>query len=634
MRAAALAERGKDPCDGTTSNAAARAQEAEQHRARAATLRDDLERARTMGAVRRLFSGLNPERTSSARSSTADRGPRPARTQPGHSLARLPSTRPKIGALRHEHRPPHRRDPGLPAGAGGSGATRRPPQARLGQIRERIAAIDRELAALEQEVLAHCRILATTVYRTYLGKSASRQFDVVVIDEASMLMPPARVLRGGPRHAVGDGRGRLPPASADRDVRRAARRGVAEARCVREGGHSGAPTAARAHAAPRRRCARSTGCASRSARSSTVSSTPTIRCAPTRASPAAEVRSRSARRRSCTWTPHLSTRGRRSVSAPTRATTCSTPCWCETSSCTSPRRASCRRRARRTMRSAPSRLTRSQARLIQALLEDRLGARAAGVAATVHRFQGNEKNVMVLDLTDSLGAPLGRFLAATRIEEDGARLLNVAVSRARHHVVLIGNFEYLRAKAPADAIVRRLIEHFEEHGEALDRDAAAARGPRLGGRPPPRDATRPSICRKARPARSPRARSTRRSRSDLAARAVVHRDLLALRDRTGNEPLGGPAARGARARRCGAHRHAPARGAGRRHDGRGERARRGAANLGDRRGPARPDAREDRDPRRPHPLARIAQHPLAPRHAREHAADRERGGLRASSGAS
>ena len=110
----------------------------------------------------------------------------------------------------------------------------------------------------------------------------------------------------------------------------------------------------------------------------------------------------------------------------------------------------------------------SQARLIQALLEDRLGARAAGIAATVHRFQGNEKAAMVLDLTDSLGLPVGYFLQAARIEEDGARLLNVATSRARHHVVLVGNFEYLRAKAPEDAIVLRLIDNFEEHGVALD----------------------------------------------------------------------------------------------------------------------------------------------------------------------
>ena len=110
----------------------------------------------------------------------------------------------------------------------------------------------------------------------------------------------------------------------------------------------------------------------------------------------------------------------------------------------------------------------SQARLAQALLEDRLSQRAAGVAATVHRFQGNEKKTILIDLTDSLGTPLGRFLKAARMEEDGARLLNVAASRAQHHVVLVANFDYLRAEAPRDAIVRCLLDHFQEHGEALD----------------------------------------------------------------------------------------------------------------------------------------------------------------------
>jgi hypothetical protein len=110
----------------------------------------------------------------------------------------------------------------------------------------------------------------------------------------------------------------------------------------------------------------------------------------------------------------------------------------------------------------------SQARLIQALLDDRLGNRAAGLAATVHRFQGNEKKVMLLDLTDSIGAPLGRFLKATKIEEDGARLLNVATSRARHHVVLVANFSYLREHAPTGGYVQRLLNHFQSEGKPID----------------------------------------------------------------------------------------------------------------------------------------------------------------------
>lgn len=131
----------------------------------------------------------------------------------------------------------------------------------------------------------------------------------------------------------------------------------------------------------------------------------------------------------------------------------------------------------------------SQTKLIQTLLEDRLGTRAAGLVATVHRFQGNEKAAMLLDLTDSFGAPLSRFLKAVRIEEDGARLLNVAVSRARHHVLLVGNFAYLRSKASDGAIVRRLIDHFEEcGGTTRPRGPSSTCRARLGGRAPPRAA--------------------------------------------------------------------------------------------------------------------------------------------------
>lgn len=74
---------------------------------------------------------------------------------------------------------------------------------------------------------------------------------------------------------------------------------------------------------------------------------------------------------------------------------------------------------------------------------------------------------MIINLTDSLGIELGRFFQATRLAEAGARLLNVAVSRAKHHSMLVGNFVYLREQAPPGGCVRRLLEHFEEYGERL-----------------------------------------------------------------------------------------------------------------------------------------------------------------------
>ena len=55
---------------------------------------------------------------------------------------------------------------------------------------------------------------------------------------------------------------------------------------------------------------------------------------------------------------------------------------------------------------------------------------------------------------------LGHFLKASQLEEDGARLLNIAASRAKRHIVLLGNFEYLRAKAPRAGFVRQLVDYF------------------------------------------------------------------------------------------------------------------------------------------------------------------------------
>lgn len=110
----------------------------------------------------------------------------------------------------------------------------------------------------------------------------------------------------------------------------------------------------------------------------------------------------------------------------------------------------------------------AQIKLIQALLDDKFANRGAEFAATVHRFQGNEKASIIIDLPDSFGYRLGRFMKSTQLEETGARLLNVAVSRAREHVLLVANFEFLREKAPSSGIVPSLLDYFERYGESLE----------------------------------------------------------------------------------------------------------------------------------------------------------------------
>lgn len=449
-------------------NIAVREQEAEQHRVHAAKVRSNLERARTMGAVRRFFLGLDPERLARD-AAAADRAAQAAAEAALALASDLPKLKAEIEVLgadvdrlaaeTREHPPAAKIQERL-------GAL----NTRLGQIRERIAAIGRELAKLEQEVLARCRILATTVYRTYLGKVASRQFDAVVIDEASMLMPPLVYYAAGlAAQAVtiaGDFRQLPPIVMSDEPL-------AAEWLKCDVFEKAGIPDCVARRQPPPNLVTLGTQYRMREPICAVVNklfyddrplhSDPSVNRAnshfPLSEAPLLYVDTAPFH----PWTAlrvgtysrynlfhallvrnivlHLAETGfLPHAGKPNNAVGAVAPYS-------------------------------SQARLIQALIDDRLGARGAGVAATVHRFQGNQKDVMVLDLTDSLGARLGRFLQATRKEEDGARLLNVAASRARWHVIVLGNFEFLRAKAPRDGFVRQLVDHFEENGEALDLDA-------------------------------------------------------------------------------------------------------------------------------------------------------------------
>lgn len=85
--------------------------------------------------------------------------------------------------------------------------------------------------------------------------------------------------------------------------------------------------------------------------------------------------------------------------------------------------------------------------------------------ATIHRFQGREKSVVVLDTVD---APPGAswFLNESR-NADLPRLMNVALSRARHALVLVGTVAGLRRTLPPDALVNRLISTVAAEGRAV-----------------------------------------------------------------------------------------------------------------------------------------------------------------------
>lgn len=444
---------------------AKRKQEAERHRASVANFRADLERARGMGAVRRFFTGLNPDGLE-CDAAAAERAAQAAAEAARALTLDLPKYEAELARLRDEidQLTAETRHYPIPSELHAKLAEFR---TRLGQIRERVTAIGRELTELEQQVLARCRILATTVYRTYLCQGASRQFDTVVIDEASMLMPPLIYYAAGLATqsvtVAGDFR-QLPPIVMSDESLAAdwLKQDVFEKAGIPSRLERCEPTPHLVVLGTQYRmrepiCAvinelfyadrplRSDPCVSRGVEGFPLSTAPLLFVDTAPFHPWTALRVGTYSRYNLfhallvrNIVLHLAETGFLPPAGELNEAVGAVAPYA------------------------------SQARLIQALLDDRIGPRAAGIAATVHRYQGNEKRVMLLDLTDSIGASLGRFLKAARIEEDGARLLNVAASRARHHVVLLGNFEYLRAKAPGNGFVRRLVDHFEEHGEALD----------------------------------------------------------------------------------------------------------------------------------------------------------------------
>ena len=100
---------------------------------------------------------------------------------------------------------------------------------------------------------------------------------------------------------------------------------------------------------------------------------------------------------------------------------------------------------------------RPQARLIKALVEKdpilELKVKEQKIiASTVHRFQGSEKDLIILDLVDSTGGlPVGTLLkgsieAKNLDEQSGARLINVACSRPKMKLAIIANLSFLKPR--------------------------------------------------------------------------------------------------------------------------------------------------------------------------------------------
>ena len=102
---------------------------------------------------------------------------------------------------------------------------------------------------------------------------------------------------------------------------------------------------------------------------------------------------------------------------------------------------------------------RAQAGLMEALLMEiytKEFQESDIISATVHRFQGSERDVMIFDGVDSFPESRPGMLL---IGKDSERLLNVAITRTRGKFIHIADYHFIQSKVFRDKTIRKLVDH-------------------------------------------------------------------------------------------------------------------------------------------------------------------------------
>jgi hypothetical protein len=97
-----------------------------------------------------------------------------------------------------------------------------------------------------------------------------------------------------------------------------------------------------------------------------------------------------------------------------------------------------------------------QARLIRSVLKRSPEHARSVECSTVHRFQGQECDVVVLDTVDSEPMKPGILLTEGGSRSAASNLINVAISRARGKLIIVADVRYFERRAPASAVMNTI----------------------------------------------------------------------------------------------------------------------------------------------------------------------------------
>jgi hypothetical protein len=110
-----------------------------------------------------------------------------------------------------------------------------------------------------------------------------------------------------------------------------------------------------------------------------------------------------------------------------------------------------------------------QSSFIESLLTTDPEKHVKGGISTVHRFQGNERDLMIIDLTKvaSESEPnLGNFIGHPDPLAPENAMWNVAISRARQHVIIVGDFPTL--KRNSSSLISQLVTKMKRNLKVID----------------------------------------------------------------------------------------------------------------------------------------------------------------------
>lgn len=110
----------------------------------------------------------------------------------------------------------------------------------------------------------------------------------------------------------------------------------------------------------------------------------------------------------------------------------------------------------------------AQARLIRKMLKDDLGSRKYDITcSTVHQFQGDEKDIIIFDTVESYpNEKLGKLTSDNK-NNSVNRLINVAVTRARGKLIVIGNYSYWQEYAHLSNPFLKLMKSVEKENDSI-----------------------------------------------------------------------------------------------------------------------------------------------------------------------